>query len=136
VSFLPVMIVLAGLMFMAIVMLRLQHYYWMQRRLVDLRLDAIHELNWLLAQFLTNCVADSSYAPGNDFLHSWNAAAAKARTLFPERALQALERVHARICRVPDDAADEAPAGAQQLMETQNAALRALYREAGLRAPH
>lgn len=135
-SLLGIMAVLAGLMLMAVVMLRLQQYYWAQRRLVELRLDAIHDLNWLLAQYLTNRIADPAYAPGNDFLHSWNAAAAKARALFSERALQALEQLQAHLRRVPEPAAEAGQAGIRQFIEMQDAALRALYREAGFRPPN
>jgi len=134
-SVLGIMVVLAGLMLMALVMLRLQHYYWTQHRLVELRLDAIHDLNWLLAQHLTNRIADPAYAPGNDFLHSWNAAAAKARTLFSGRALQELEQLQAHVRQTPSPTADKEQVGIRQFIEMQDSALRALYREAGFRPP-
>lgn len=130
------MTVLAGLMLMVIVMLRLQQYFWTQRRLVDLRLEAIHELNWLLAQFLTNCIADAAYVPGRDFLHSLNAATSKARTLFSQRSLQALKAVEAVVGQAPGPPpSGDRRASIQQLIAMQEAALRALYQETGFRLP-
>lgn len=129
------MTVLAGLMLMVIVMLRLQQYFWTQRRLVDLRLEAIHELNWLLAQFLTNCIADAAYVPGRDFLHSLNAATSKARTLFSQRSLQALQALEAVVGQAPGPPWGDRRASIQQLIAMQDAALRALYQETGFRLP-
>jgi len=129
------MVVFAGLMLMAIVMLGLQQYFWIRRRFIELRLDAIHDLNWLLAEFLSNRITDRAYSPDQQFLHSWNAATAKARSLFPDRAIQPLQHIDVRICQPPAGAVHAGPPCVRELIELREAALRALYRETGFRPP-
>jgi len=58
-----VMTILAGMILVSIVMLSLNHYFYMRRRLTDVRLESIHEVNWLLAQYLTNWITDRDYVP-------------------------------------------------------------------------
>ena len=127
------MVLSGGLVLMGIIMLGLQQHFWTQRRFVELRLDAIHDLNWLLAQLLTNYIADPAYAPDRQFLHSWNAAATKARSLFPDHATRLLKQADARICRPSEGMAGTSPPDVRELIELHEAALRALYREAGFR---
>jgi hypothetical protein len=129
------MVVFAGLMLMAIIMLALQQNFWTRRRFIELRLDAIHDLNWLLAEFLSNRITDPAYNPDQQFLHSWNAGTAKARSLFPDRAIQPLQQIDARICRPREGAAGAGPPCVRELIELREAALRALYRETGFRSP-
>ena len=92
-----IMIILAGMMPVTIVMLSLNHYFYMQRRLTDVRLEAIHEVNWLLAQFLTNCTAERDYVPSENFLQSFRAATAKTRALFSGTTCQIFRRIEAMV---------------------------------------
>lgn len=129
-----VMIILAGMTLVSIVMLSLNHYFYMQRRLTDVRLESIHEVNWLLAQFLTNCTADRNYVPSEDFLQSFRAATSKAWALFSDPTCQILRRIEAMV----DPNLGAHPGGTREVdafLQAQDAALRALYRETGLRVP-
>ena len=62
-----IMIVAATTFAMLLVMQYLQHHFWRSHRLTDLRLEAINQLTWLLAEFLTNYIADDDYAPSTEF---------------------------------------------------------------------
>lgn len=129
-----VMTILAGMILASIVMLSFNHYFYMRRRLTDLRLESIHEVNWLLAQFLTNCMADRDYVPSEDFLHTFRAATSKTWALFSDPTCQIFKRVEAMV--EPNLGAD--PGGERDVaafLQAQDAALRALYRETGLRVP-
>ena len=133
-SLVLVMIILAGMMLVAVVMLLLNHYFYMQRRLTDVRLESIHEVNWLLAQFLTNWTADRSYVPSEDFLQSFRAATSRTWALFSGTTCQTLRRVEAMVdptLAAHPDSTREVDA----FLQAQDAALRALYTEAGLRVP-
>ena len=92
-----IMIILAGMMLVTIVMLSLNHYFYMQRRLTDVRLEAVHEVNWLLAQFPTNCTAERDYVPSENFLQSFRAATAKTRALFSGTTCQIFRRIEAMV---------------------------------------
>src|SRR5689334_21159272 len=92
-----VMIIVVGMMLVSIVMLSLNHYFYMQRRLTDVRLESIHEVNWLLAQFLTNCTADRNYVPSEDFLQSFRAATSRTWALFSDTTCQILRRIEAMV---------------------------------------
>jgi hypothetical protein len=134
VSLILVMIILAGMMLVSVVMLSLNHYFYMQRRLTDVRLESIHEVNWLLAQFLTNWTADRDYLPSEDFLQSFRAATSKTWALFSDTTCQILRRIEAMV----DPNLGAHPGSVREVdafLQAQDAALRALYRETGLRAP-
>lgn len=90
-----VMTILAGMILASIVMLSLNYYFYMRRRLTDVRLEAIHEVNWLLAQFPTNCTAERDYVPSENFLQSFRAATAKTRALFSGTTCQIFRRIEA-----------------------------------------
>jgi len=128
------MTILAGMILMTIIMLGLNHYFYMRRRLTDLRLEAIHEVNWLLAQFLTNWLADRDYVASEDFLQTFRAATSKTWALFSDPSCQTLRRIEAMVepnlGARPGDIRD-----ANTFLQAQDAALRALYRETGLRVP-
>ena len=129
-----IMIILAGMMLLSIVMLSLNHYFYMQRRLTDVRLESIHEINWLLAQFLTNCTADREYVPSEDFLQSFRAATSKTRALFSGTACEVLRRIEAMV----DPNLGARPGRTRDVeafLQAQDAVIRVLYREAGLRVP-
>ena len=128
-----VVTIFAGMIVAVVVMLSLNHYFYMRRRLTDLRLESIHEVNWLLAQYLTNCLADRDYVPSEDFLHAFRAATSKTWALFSDTTCQVFRQIEAMI-----EPNREAPAGVRNVdafLQTQDAALRALYRETGLRVP-
>jgi hypothetical protein len=127
------MTILAGMILVFIIMLGLNHYFYMRRRLTDLRLEAIHEVNWLLAQFLTNWLADRDYVASEDFLHTFRAATSKTWALFSDTSCQTFRRIEAMVEPAlgrPGDMRD-----ANTFLEAQDAALRALYKEAGLKVP-
>jgi hypothetical protein len=129
-----VMIILAGMILASIVMLSLNHYFYLRRRLTDVRLESIHEVNWLLAQFLTNCTADRDYVPSEDFLQTFRAAASKTWALFSDATCQIFRRIEAMV----DPNLGARPGDMRNVdafLQAQDAALRALYREAGLRVP-
>jgi hypothetical protein len=129
-----IMIILVGMMLVSIVMLSLNHYFYMQRRLTDVRLEAIHEVNWLLAQFLTNWTVERDYVPSEDFLQSFRAATSKTRALFSGTTCQILRQIEAMV----DPNLGARPGGtrdADAFLQAQDAALWALYKEAGLRIP-
>jgi len=128
------MAILAGMMLASIVMLSLNHYFYMRRRLTDVRLESIHEVNWLLAQFLTNWIADRDYVPSEDFLQTFRAATSKTWALFSDTTCQIFQRIEAMV--EPNLGAP--PGGKKDVgafLQAQDAALRALYRETGLRVP-
>ena len=129
-----VMTILAGMILASIVMLSLNYYFYMRRRLTDVRLEAIHEVNWLLAQFLTNWIADREYVPSEDFLQTFRAAASKTWALFPDTTCQIFKRIEAMV----DPNLGTRLGGERSVddfLRAQDAALRALYRETGLRIP-
>jgi hypothetical protein len=134
VSLILVMIILGGMMLLSVVMLSLNHYFYMQRRLTDVRLESIHEVNWLLAQFLTNWTADKDYLPSEDFLQSFRAATSKTWALFSDTTCQTVSRIEAMV----DPNLGAHPGDTRNVdgfLQAQDAALRALYRETGLRVP-
>jgi len=128
------MTILAGMILASIGMLFLNHYFYMRRRLTDLRLESIQEVNWLLAQFLTNYLSDREYVPSADFLHTFRAATSKTWALFSDTSCQIFARIEAMVepslGAHPGDKRD-----VDAFLQAQDAALRALYREAGLRVP-
>jgi hypothetical protein len=129
-----VMAILAGMILVAIVMLSLNHYFYMRRRLTDVRLESIHEVNWLLAQFLTNWITDRDYVPSEDFLHSFRAASSKTCSLFSDTTCQLFKRIEAMV----EPHLGARPGGERDVdafLQAQDSALRALYRETGLRVP-
>ena len=133
-SLMLVMIILAGMMLVSIVMLSFNHYFYMQRRLTDVRLESIHEVNWLLAQFLTNWTANRDYVPSEDFLQSFRAATSKTWALFSDTSCQILRRIEAMVD--PNlGAHPESARDVDAFLQAQDTALRALYRETGLRVP-
>lgn len=129
-----VMTILAGMILVSIVMLSLNHYFYMRRRLTDVRLESIHEVNWLLAQYLTNWITDRDYVPSEDFLHTFRAATSKTWALFSDSTCQILKQIEAMV----DPNLGAPPGGKRDVdafLQAQDAALRALYRETGLRVP-
>lgn len=127
-----VMAVLAGMILASIVMLSLNHYLHLRKRLTDLRLESINQVNWLLAQFLTNSIGDKDYVPSLDFSHEFQAAISKARALFSDAAWHAFQ--HVEVMVKPNLGAPPGEKGdVNAFLQAQDAALRALYREAGLR---
>lgn len=128
-----IMTIFAGMIVASIVMLSLNHYFYMRRRLADLRLESIHEVNWLLAQYLTNCLTDSDYVPREDFLQAFRAATSKTWALFSDATCQILRRVEAMV--EPSLGAPGGKRNVDAFLQAQDAALRALYRETGLRVP-
>ncbi len=128
------MAILAGMVLVAVVMLSLNHYFYMRRRLTDVRLESIHEVNWLLAQFLTNWIADRDYVPSEDFLHSFRAASSKTCALFSDATCQIFKRIEAMV----EPYLGARPGGERDVdmfLQAQDTVLRALYRETGLRVP-
>jgi hypothetical protein len=128
------MAILAGMILASIVMLSLNHYFYMRRRLTDVRLESIHEVNWLLAQFLTNWITDRDYVPNEDFLQSFRAATSKTCALFSDTTFQIFKRIEAMV----EPNLGARPGGERDVdafLQAQDAALRALYRETGLRVP-
>ena len=129
-----VMTILAGMILASIVMLTLNHYFYMRRRLTDLRLESIHEVNWLLAQYLTNWITDGDYVPSEDFLHTFRAATSKTWALFSDTTCQIFRRIEVMV----DPNLGARPGGKRDVdafLQAQDAVLRALYRETGLRVP-
>jgi len=134
VSLTLVMAILTGMILASTVMLSLSHYFYMRRRLTDVRLESIHEVNWLLAQYLTNWITDRDYVPSEDFLHTFRAATSKTWALFSDTTCQTLKRIEAMV----DPHLGAPPEGRRDIdafLQAQDAALRMLYRETGLRVP-
>jgi hypothetical protein len=134
VSLMLVMAIFAGMVLFAVVMLSLNHYFYMRRRLMDLRLESIHEVNWLLAQYLTNWITDREYVPSEDFLHTFRAATSKTWSLFSDPTCQIFYRIEAMV----EPNLGGPPGGKRDVdafLQAQDAALRALYNETGLRVP-
>ena len=128
------MTILAGMILVIIAMLSLNYYFYMRRRLMDVRLESIHEVNWLLAQFLTNWISDREYVPSEDFLQTFRAATSKTWALFSDPTCQIFKRIEAMV----DPNLGARPGGERDVnafLQAQDAALRALYRETGLRVP-
>ena len=128
------MAILTGMILASTVMLSLSHYFYMRRRLTDVRLESIHEVNWLLAQYLTNWITDRDYVPSEDFLHTFRAATSKTWALFSDTTCQTLKQIEAMV----DPNLGASPGGKRDVtafLQAQDAALRALYRETGLRVP-
>jgi len=134
VSLTLVMAILTGMILASTVMLSLSHYFYMRRRLTDVRLESIHEVNWLLAQYLTNWITDRDYVPSEDFLHTFRAATSKTWALFSDTTCQTLKQIEAMV----DPNLGAPPKGRRDIdafLQAQDAALRTLYRETGLRVP-
>ena len=128
------MTILAGMILVIIAMLSLNYYFYMRRRLMDVRLESVHEVNWLLAQFLTNWISDREYVPSEDFLQTFRAATSKTWALFSDTPCQIFRRIEAMV----DPNFGARPGGERDVdafLQAQDAALRALYRETGLRVP-
>ena len=101
---------------------------------MDVRLESFHEVNWLLAQFLTNWISDREYVPSEDFLQTFRAATSKTWALFSDATCQIFKRIEAMV----DPNLGARPGGERDVdsfLQAQDAALRALYRETGLRVP-
>ncbi len=113
----------------------LQHYFWRSHRLTELRLEAINQLAWLLAEFLTNYVADEGYAPSTEFLRSFRAATAKARALFSDETWQVFRKVAVMVGPNLGAPPGGGTGSVDGFLQMQNAGLRALYAEAGLKLP-
>ena len=135
-SLIPVLMILAATAFlMLLVMQYLQHYFWKSHRLTDLRLEAINQLAWLLAEFLTNYIADEGYAPSTEFLRSFRAAGAKARALYSGETWQALRKVEMMVGPNLGTPREEGKGSVDHFLQLQDAALRALYAETGFKLP-
>ncbi len=134
-SLMPLAAIMIGGAVLAVLMLHLQHRYWMSKRLTELRLEAISQINWLLAQFLTNYMNDQGYVPSRDFLHSFRAATSKAQALFSDGTWQVFTHIERMVAPNLGTRPGDAPQDVTRFLEAQDAALRALYREVGLRIP-
>jgi len=129
------MILAATAFLMLLVMPYLQHYIWRAHRLTDLRLEAINQVAWLLAEFLTNYISDEGYTPSREFLRSFRAAGAKARALFSDEAWRAFRKVEVMVGPNLGTPPEEGKGSVDHFIQLQDAALRALYAEAGLKLP-
>jgi len=129
------MIVAATTFVMLLVMQYLQHHFWRAHRLTDLRLEAINQLTWLLAEFLTNYIADDAYAPSTEFLRSFRAATAKAKALFSDETWQVVGKVEVMVAPNLGTAPGKGKESVDHFLQHQDAALRALYAEAGVGLP-
>ncbi len=135
-SLIPVIMILSAAAFlMLLVMQYLQHSFWRSHRLTDLRLEAINQLAWLLAEFLTNYIADEGYTPSMEFLRSFRAAGAKGRALFSDEAWKAFRKVEVMVAPNLGTPHGEGKGSIDHFIQLQDGALRALYSETGLRVP-
>jgi hypothetical protein len=135
-SLIPVLMILAATVFlMLLVMQYLQHYFWKSHRLTDLRLEAINQLAWLLAEFLTNYIAEEGYIPSKEFLQSFRAAGAKARALFSNETWQVFRKVEVMVGPNLGTPREEGKGSVDHFIQLQDAALRALYAETGFKSP-
>ena len=130
-----IMIVAATAFAMLLVMQYLQHDFWRSHRLTDLRLEAINQLTWLLAEFLTNYIADDDYAPSTEFLRSFRAATAKAKALFSDETWRVVRKVEVMVAPHLGTPPGEGKESVDHFIQLQDAALRALYAEAGVKLP-
>ena len=76
---------------------RLQHHFWGKQRLSEIRLDAIKDVNSLLADFLTHYIGDPKFQPSNHFFTSFMAASANIEALFSRKAFGVFKELEVMI---------------------------------------
>ena len=106
---------------------RLQHHFWKNQRLTELRLAVIDELNRLMAKFESNYRFDEDYilTQDKDFVQSFSESTNKVRVFFPkefEEDFKALE-----------ESMDATPERAYEIFNNKKIKiLQTLYRKLGL----
>jgi len=108
---------------------RLQHYFWKQERREELRLAAIKEFNTLIADYLTNQIANPGVRPHDTFFQSFQVTTAEVKALFSENAWNAFKDVENMIG--PGFGPGEGRT-VNDLVEARDRALRVLYAEIGI----
>jgi hypothetical protein len=106
---------------------RLQHYFWGYQRMSELRLATLKDLNRLAAEYLKNCTQDTNYRPTEVFFKELTITTADIKVLFSNKAFDLFKKFEEMI------GPGLGPNGRgtfQALIETRDAALRALYDEA------
>ena len=106
---------------------RIQHYFWGYQRLSEIRLDVLKEMNNLAAEFLNNYIKDSQYRPTDQFFKALTITSANIKILYSDRAFKCFKEFEDMI------GPNMGPTGNSSIeafIETRDAALRALYKEA------
>jgi hypothetical protein len=105
---------------------RLQHRFWGKQRLSEIRLDAIKDMNSLLADFLTHYIDNPSFRPNIDFFTSLMEANANIEALFSAKTFGVFKELEVMV----GPNLGPAKGAVDQFIEARNRALHALYWEA------
>ncbi len=119
---------------------RIQHHFWREQRLADLRFATIKSLNRLMAEYLTGHIAKETgvalgWRPSTEFFVALREEETHIRTLFSPRAWTAYKAVEVML----DATGGLGPSGDkktdQDFREAHDRTMRVLYEEIGLRLP-
>ena len=118
---------------------RLQHRFWKYQRREELRLAAINEINRLIAEFSIHYLwGEIGPDPPNlspAFFQSWEMVKPQIKVLFSDSTYQAFDRMRLTYLTASlysNQEVSERATRVEKLARTQEAALRALYREIGI----
>lgn len=122
----------------------LQHKFWQRQRLAELRFQVVEKLNSMMADFLTNYLAQEGrsdrYVPSRDFFKELHVVNSMVAALFSTQTWDAFKRLEVKISPwlggAGPDASGRLHVGTvDEFIKARNEALRALYREIGLDLP-
>jgi hypothetical protein len=105
---------------------RLQFYFWGKQHLGENRLDAIKDMNSLLADFLTQYIKNQEQTPSDNFFKSFMAASANIEALFSKKTFKVFKELEVMI----GPKLGPAKGAVDIVIEARDKALRTLYREA------
>jgi hypothetical protein len=105
---------------------RLQHHFWGKQRLSEIRLNAIKDMNSLLADFLTHYIDNSKFRPNNDFFASFMAASANIEALFSRKTFGVFKELEVMV----GPNLGPAKGAVDKVVQARDRALHALYEEA------
>lgn len=106
----------------------IQHSFWKRQQLADLRRAAITDLNRIMSQYITACIdhqiRNVQYHADSQFFESLQAVDMQIRVLFPS-AFDTYKELNVMVAQ------GGSPRPVHEFIAAQEAALRAMYKEAG-----
>jgi len=119
---------------------RIQHYFWQEQRLADLRFATIKAINHLMAEYLTGHIAkdtgtDATWRPSTAFFVSLTEEETQLRTLFSANAWAAHKVVEEMLNVTGGLGSSSNRKTEQDFIEAHDRAMRVLYKEIGLKLP-
>ncbi len=116
---------------------RLQHRFWKYQRRTELRLQAVDEINKLMAEFIEYYIEAETkretYRGSIEFYQLFQAAAAKVKALFSDKTFNIFTKMEVMIGPRLDPPSIQRTV--DDIIQARDATLRALYEEVGILPP-